>query len=144
MCDQCGQTFTYADELNLHLEETSHQSQETAVCFQCGDILDSRIAFRKHLWLHENFRPYKCKHCDFTSPVKEHVYNQHAIYIHGHVGTEEGDLMQLTDVMQQIDDYEQENNLHLGPPLMKDRTRKVKKIKSKHLKNTSAIQGIIQ
>ena len=135
LCDQCGQTFTYADELNLHLEETSHQSKETAVCFQCGDILESRIAFRKHLWLHENFRPYKCRHCDFTSTVKDHVYNQHAIYIHGSVGTED-DIEFLSDVMEQIDDYEQDNNLHLGPALTKNRTRKVRKMKRKRMKKS--------
>ena len=132
LCDQCGETFTYADELNRHLDETFHQSKETAICFQCGDILDSRISFRKHLWLHENFRPYKCRYCDFTSTVKDHVFNQHAIYIHKRVGSED-DVELLYDIMEQIDDYEQDNNLHLGPPLTKNRTRRVRKAKKRKL-----------
>ena len=136
LCDQCGDTFAHADELKIHIEVTSHQSKETAICFQCGDILESRVAFRKHLWLHEDLRPYKCRQCDFTSTVKEHIYKQHSIYMHGRVGTED-DVELLLDVMEQIDYYEKNNGLYLGSSLTKNGLENVKKSKRRKSKISS-------
>ena len=60
LCDQCGDTFSRAKVLKFHLDVKGHKSGETAICFHCGEFLDSRIALRRHLWQHQDLRPYKC------------------------------------------------------------------------------------
>ena len=122
MCDECGKSFRSAANLHTHLEDFFHKSKETAVCFECGDILETRVDFRKHLWSHNNLKPYKCKECNFTSTVKEHIYNQHAVHTHGKCGTED-DVEILMDVMEKIDIYEDRNQLRLGPSMARKRKR---------------------
>ena len=135
LCDQCGDTFSNAEELHFHLEDKGHKSKETAICFQCGDVLGSSDAFRRHLWHHQDLRPYKCGQCEYTSTVKEHVYIQHSMYMHGKVGNEDN-VENLPDVMEHINYYEKENNLHLGPPLSSNETRNVKKPKRRKIKSS--------
>ena len=74
MCDECGKTFQAVTQLKRHVDDFLHTSKETAVCFECGDVLETRVAFRIHLWMHNNFKPYKCKRCNFTTTKKEHIY----------------------------------------------------------------------
>ena len=116
MCDECGSSFSSLIRLQQHVDDFLHTSKETAVCFECGDVMESRETFRHHLWSHQGFKPYKCKYCEFSSIKKELVYVQHSAHRHGVVGSEL-DVEVSNHVLQQIDEYEERNNLHLGPPM---------------------------
>ena len=122
MCDECGSSFASLPHLQQHVDDFLHTSKETAVCFECGDVMETRDAFRHHLWSHHDFKPYKCKYCDFVSTKKELVYIQHFVHTHGGVGSEL-DVEILHNVLLQIDEYEERNNLHLGPPMAGKRKR---------------------
>ena len=139
LCDQCGDTFSRAKVLKFHLDVKGHKSKETAICFQCGEFLDSQVALRRHLWQHQDLRPYKCGQCEYTSTTKEHVYIQHSIHKHGKVGSED-DIEYLQDVMKQIDSYELENNLRLGPPLTPIGTKNRKNSKGRKTKTSILIR----
>ena len=56
------------------------------------------------------------------------------MYMHGKVGNEDN-VENLPDVMEHINYYEKENNLHLGPPLSSNETRNVKKPKRRKIKS---------
>ena len=126
MCDECGTTFSSVTQLQSHIDDFFHHSKETAVCFECGDVLETKESFRVHLWTHNDLKPYKCKYCEFTSTRKEHVYKQHAVHTHGSVGSEEHDVVTLTDILHEIDRYEEDNGLYLGPPMI-DKRKKTKR-----------------
>ena len=143
MCDECGNTFPSLFQLQQHIDDFFHTSKETAVCFECGDVLETRDSFRMHLWIHQNFKPYKCKHCNFTSTKKDHIFNQHAVHAHGGSGTEH-DVEILYNVMEDIDNYEERNNLQLGPPMMEKKLRRPGRPASKYVMDESPTKSFKQ
>ena len=88
-------------------------------CFICGEQMKGKV-LRRHLWSkHLQLKPFKCKHCEFTSISQFRIYNQHYKKEHGNgeIGTFD-DVEPIVEAIRAIEEFEQKNQLDLGPSLL--------------------------
>ena len=112
-------------------QKYNFRSRSFMKCFICGEHMKGK-ALRRHLWSkHLQLKPFKCKHCDFTSISQFRIYNQHYKKEHGN-----GDIGSFDDVepilaaVKAIEEFEQKNKLNLGPPLLENLSKSIRKRKS--------------
>ena len=109
----------------------SFRNRSSMQCFICGEHMKGKV-LRRHLWSkHLQLKPFKCKHCEFTSISQFRIYNQHYKKEHANGDNNTGtfdDVEPVLEAVQAIEDFERKNKLNLGPSLLEKPVMKKRKL----------------
>ena len=70
MCEHCGDSFAHRTKYRRHLK--THDPNDLK-CMHCDKSFVKRLQLLRHLALHTKYKPFKCRHCAYTSARKGNI-----------------------------------------------------------------------
>lgn len=82
LCSQCGMRFNSENTLRSHIYNV-HNLEKKYTCTHCSKTFKQNQQLEIHVRTHVNYRPYKCKLCQYSSctrgNIRVHLRSKHEI-----------------------------------------------------------------
>lgn len=71
-CDMCGKVYPDKSKMLRH-KSRAHLKEKTVTCHKCGHKAFDMSTLKRHMYSHEDVRPFRCEQCEKTFRWKKNL-----------------------------------------------------------------------